>query len=79
MASLIYFGPYLKPPVGLFQYMQFNNGLPESAKAIIKTHPGFAALFIEPEKLRDTMQALKRANSPQAQVFNHFRNLLVKK
>ena len=78
-ASLIYFGPYLKPPVGLLPFTQFNNGFPPTVEALIKSHPGFASLFVEPAKLQETVQALKRSGSPQAQVYSHFRNLLVKK
>jgi hypothetical protein len=77
-ASVIYFGPYLKPPVGLLPYTQFNNGYPETVETIIKLHPGFASLFVEPEKLQATVRALKNAASPQTQVYNHFKRLLVK-
>jgi hypothetical protein len=78
-ASLIYYGPYLKPPIGLFPNTQFNNGLPEPVEALIRKHPGFASLFVEPGKLQETVQALKNSASPQAQVYSHFENLLVKK
>jgi hypothetical protein len=77
-ASLIYFGPYLKPPVGLLPFTQFNNGFPPTVQAVIKKHPGFASLFVEPAKLQETVRLLKNPGSPQAQVYNHFRNLLVK-
>ena len=77
-ANVIYFGPYLKPPIGLLPYTQFDNGLPETVEGIIRKPPGFASLFIPPEQLQDTVRALKHSGSPQAQVFNHFRNLLVK-
>ena len=77
-ASLIYFGPYLKPPVGLLPFTQFNNGFPPTVEAVIKLYPGFASLFVSPDKLQATVQALKRSGSPEAQVYNHFKNLLVK-
>ena len=76
--SVIYYGPYLKPPVGLFPYTQFSNGLPATVEAIIAKHPGFASLFIPPSLLQETVRALKKPGSPQAQVFNHFRKLLVR-
>lgn len=77
-ASVIYYGPYLKPPVGLLPFTQFNNGFPATVEAVLKNHPGFASLFVPPAKLQATVQALKRSDSPEAQIYNHFRNLLVK-
>jgi hypothetical protein len=76
--SLIYFGPYLKPPVGLLPYAQFNNGLPPTVEAIIARHPGFRSLFIDPSALRETVRALKKSGSAQSQLFHHFKKLLVK-
>ena len=76
-SSTIYYGPYLKPPVGLLPYTQFTGGLPPTVKAIIEKHPGFAAMFIQPSKLRGTVAALKKPGSPQAQIFAHFKTLLV--
>jgi len=75
--SKIYVGPYLKPPIGLFPYVQFNNGLPATIRGIIAKHPGFASLFIAPRELSETMRALKNAGSPQRQIYNHFQTLLV--
>lgn len=75
---LIYYGPYLKPPVSLLPYYQFTGGLPASVEGIIAKHPGFRSLFIAPEDLSETVRALKNPGSPQAQIFNHFKKLLVK-
>lgn len=78
--SLIYFGPYLQPPVGLLPFTQFSGGVfPPTVQAVIKNHPGFASLFVSPDKLQATVKALKNSGSPEAQVYNHFKTLLVKK
>jgi hypothetical protein len=76
-ASKIYFGPYLKPPIGLLPFTQFSNGFPAPVRGLIAKHPGFAALFIDPSELSATVHSLKNAASPQRQVYNHFQKLLV--
>jgi hypothetical protein len=77
--SKIYVGPYLKPPIGLLPFTQFNNGLPSTITGIISKHPGFASLFIPPRELSETVRSLRKAGSSQRQIYNHFQTLLVTK
>jgi hypothetical protein len=77
--SLIYYGPYLKPPIGLNHLFQFTDGvLPPQVQALIDQYPAFGSLFIDPSELSSTVRALRNSGTPQAQLFNYFKKILVK-